>query len=84
MGYEYTLKVPNEFRDTVAKHADAGISQIFERLPADAPNHVSVTAVPEGLLICDHLSHESMAAVALKRTIQWLLRYATEITVEEA
>jgi hypothetical protein len=83
MGYEYTLKVPNEFRGNVAKHADAGIPQIFEHLPANATNHVKVVAVPEGLLLCDHLSDESTAAVALKRTIQWLLRYAPEVTIEE-
>lgn len=84
MGYEYTLTVPKELRATVAKLADAGISQIFERLPADARNHVNLITVPEGLLLCDHLSHESTAAVALQRTVQWLLQNAPQVTIEEA
>ena len=84
MGNEYTLTVPKEYRATVAQHADAGVAQIFERLPADAPNHVNLITVPEGLLLCDHLSHESTAAVALKRTVQWLLRHAPEVTIEDA
>ena len=84
MGYEYTLKVPKEFRAAVAEQASTGISHIFERLPADASKHVNLSPVPEGLLLCDNLSHESDGAMALQRAVQWLLLHAPEVTIAEA
>jgi len=84
VGYEYTLKVPQEAMARVSDEAAAEISRLLETLGPDSSRHVAITLIPEGLLLCDHLSDRVVAAVAFQKAIQWLLRFSPNVVVEDA
>lgn len=69
-GYEYVLAVPEEFRPRVTEEVTAGLSNLYDRLNPDTRRHISITAVPEGLFVCDHLSNKTLAALAFQGAIQ--------------
>ncbi len=84
MGYEYILAVPEEFRDRVAEEAALGLSKLYERLDPDTAHHISITAIPEGLFVCDYRSNNMLTAMAFQAAILWLLRLSPTILVEDA
>ena len=84
MGYEYTLKVPEEYRSRVAEEAKSGIPKLLERLDPGTSSHIDISAIPEGLFICDHLSDKAIAALAFRAAVEWLLRLSPKVLVEDA
>lgn len=84
MGYEYRLKIPEEYRAQAAEEVKRRLPGLLERLDPDPVGNIDVRSIPEGLFICDHLSNPAIAALVFRQAIDLLLRVSPTVCVEDA
>ena len=84
MGIEYMLSIPPANRPTVravlARELPALLLRVDPRASEDFPN-VFATIVEEGVLLCDNLSDESVAAQVIRELIDLLLLHSESVSV---
>ena len=83
MGYEYILKVPEEYRASAAEEVKLRLPKILAS-DAGSSSSIEVYAIPEGLFICDNLSNPQMAALIFRRAIDLLLSVSPTVCIEDA
>lgn len=86
MGIEYQFHVPPAFQAAVAEALQRELATLLDRVDPRARElvpTVSVTPIPEGVHVCDHLQDAVVAAQVMWRVLDLVLRHSSEVKVVE-
>ena len=86
MGIEYEIQVPEQDYAAVADALKNYLSPLLEALdPTQTSSnpHVSVTEIPGGVHVCDHLSNKAVASQVIRGLIDLLLSHSARVSVVE-
>ena len=86
MGIEYEIQVPDEDHAAVAAALKNHLGPLLEALdpPQEgADPNVSVTEIPGGVHVCDHLSNKPVASQVIRGLIDLLLSHSARVSVVE-
>lgn len=86
MGIEYVLRVTGKagaVLDSAESERLVSALQSVDPNGSTADPHVSVSLVPGGLFICDHLSNREVSSRVLGGAVRRLASKGAQVTVEE-